>query len=97
MRSHKILIVEDDGAVLDAFGMVFTHAGLTPLTASSPEQALTLWRGNVGEIKAVVVDCDLKDSINGRQLCEPFPREAPGVVQMNQPCWDAFCRKSVGT
>jgi DNA-binding NtrC family response regulator len=78
--AHNVLVVEDDLAVLDAFRMVFRHAGLTPLTAATPEEALVLWRARAGEISAAVVDFDLKTTMNGHQLCETMRREDPGLL-----------------
>jgi DNA-binding NtrC family response regulator len=79
ISSPKVLVIDDDWGVLTATAMTLRYSGFTVLTASSPEQALTVWRGNGAEIDAVIADLDLRSSITGEQLCELFRKEEPGL------------------
>ena len=79
-HSRKILIVDDEPAVLRAVAMVFKHAGFTVLTARDPEEALERWRSEKNEIGVVVADLVLNSSITGEQLCEFLRYESPGIL-----------------
>ncbi len=70
-------MVDDDWAVLTATAMTLRYSGFTVLTASTPEQALTVWRGNSEKVDAVIADLDLRSSITGEQLCEVLRNEEP--------------------
>ncbi len=79
-RSQKILIVDDEAAVLRAITMVFEHAGFEVVTARNPEEALDRWRCERGEIQVVLADLELNSSITGEQLCEFIHFEAPELL-----------------
>jgi DNA-binding NtrC family response regulator len=78
--SPKVLVIDDDCAVLSATAMSLRYSGCTVLTANSPEQALAAW-GDQGEtIDAVIADLDLRSSITGEQLCDMLRTEEPNLL-----------------
>src|SRR6266542_3673865 len=78
--SPKILVVDDDWDVLTATAMTLRYSSCTVLTATSPEQALDVWRAEGESIDAVIADLDLRSSITGDQLCEIFRTEEPDLL-----------------
>jgi CheY-like chemotaxis protein len=78
--SPKVLVVDDDWAVLTATAMTLRYSGCSVLTAESPEQALTVWRSEGESIDAVIADLDLRSSITGEQLCHLLRTEEPRLL-----------------
>jgi len=59
--------------------MVFKLAGFTVLSASSPNEALELWRSRSSEIEVLVADFELGDSVTGQQLSQALRAEKPDL------------------
>src|SRR5262245_7984754 len=78
--SPKVLVVDDDWAVLTATAMTLRYSGCIVLTATSPEQALTVWEAESEGIDAVVADLDLGSSITGEQLCDLLRKDEPQLL-----------------
>ena len=54
--SGTVLVVDDDAIVRRALAMTLTALGYTTLEASDGPEAVEIYRGNVGEIRAVLLD-----------------------------------------
>src|SRR5438309_2031417 len=78
--SPRVLVVDDDWAVLTATAMTLRYSGCVVLTASSPDQALAVWRAENEGIDVVIADLDLRNSMTGEQLCDLLRMEAPGLL-----------------
>jgi DNA-binding NtrC family response regulator len=80
ISSPKVLVIDDDSAVLSATAMTLRYSGCTVLTANSPEQALAAWGAQGESIDAVIADLDLRSSITGEQLCDMLRTEEPNLL-----------------
>src|SRR5262245_25841720 len=78
--SPKVLVVDDDWAVVASTAMTLRYSGCTVLTATSAEQARSVWRAESGTIHAVIADLDLGSSITGEELCAAFRSEEPRLL-----------------
>ena len=73
----KILVVDDEEAVLRLFKMAFTKAGYEPVTASSGEEALEILK----EEKILVIFSDLNlPGIDGLELCKEIKKNIPMAI-----------------
>lgn len=72
----RILLVEDDGNLLDAYRVVLSAAGLEVATASTAETASERLRDDPADV--VVLDLGLPD-LSGPELVARLRREAPGA------------------
>ncbi len=73
----KILVVDDEEAVLRLFKMAFAKAGYEPVTASSGEEALEILK----EEKILVIFSDLNlPGIDGLELCKEIKKNIPMAI-----------------
>ena len=72
----RILLVEDDGTLLDAYRVVLSAVGLDVTTASTAETASEHLRDHPADV--VVLDLGLPD-LSGPELVARLRRGAPGA------------------
>jgi CheY-like chemotaxis protein len=73
----KILVVDDEEAVLRLFKLAFTKAGYEPVIALSGEEALEILK----EEKILVIFSDLNlPGINGLDLCREIKKNIPMAI-----------------
>ena len=65
-NDNKILVVDDESAILDLFSQAFSKAGYTVITASSAEDALSILSEK--SIHVMFLDLNLP-GMNGLDLC----------------------------
>ena len=77
LRPTTVLIVEDNYLLLEMLVALFEQEGLTPLTASSGEAALTLLRQRGAEVDWLFTDIRLPGLIDGWTVAEAFRAQHP--------------------
>ena len=77
-HAGQILVVDDDGLVLDSVCRVLADAGYAVLAASDAEEALELMAGAAGPVDLLISDVVMPD-MNGQQLADAVRRIAPTV------------------
>ncbi len=60
-HSGRILLVDDEQAVLDITQMILEHFGFTVVTARGGGEALKLFDAQAGQIAAVILDLTMPD------------------------------------
>ena len=60
-HSGRILLVDDEQAVLDITQMILEHFGFTVVTARGGGEALELFDAQAGQITAVILDLTMPD------------------------------------
>lgn len=75
MSEKKILIVDDDEAVITLLSQVFSRAGYTVHSALSSEDALRLLE-NEEDINVMFFDLNMPE-INGIELCQQVKKNIP--------------------
>jgi DNA-binding NtrC family response regulator len=76
--TETILLVEDDPQLRQLSSSVLAHCGYTVLTASTPEEGLSVSKANHNNIRLLVTDV-VMPRINGRQLAEKVAKICPGI------------------
>jgi PAS domain S-box-containing protein len=76
--TETILLVEDDPQLRQLSSSVLTHCGYNVLTASTPEEGLTVCKSNQKAIRLLVTDV-VMPRMNGRQLAEQVAKISPGI------------------
>ncbi len=73
-----ILMVEDDGSILELGQTVLEQLGYNVLATGTPEQAIELVRGCNGKIDLLITDV-VMPQMNGRELANRLGRFVPGL------------------
>lgn len=77
MTENKILIVDDEKAILNLFEKAFTRAGYQVQTASSGEMALSILK----DVNIYLMFLDLNmPEMNGLELCRQIKKNMPMAV-----------------
>lgn len=76
--TETILLVEDDPQLRQLSSSVLAHCGYKVLTASSPEEGLTICKSNHQDIRLLVTDV-VMPRMNGRQLAEQIVKVCPAI------------------
>jgi len=76
--TETILLVEDDPQLRQLSASVLTHCGYRVLTASSPEEGLSICQANHNDIRLLVTDV-VMPRMNGRQLAEQLLAFCPNL------------------
>ena len=79
--SETILLVEDEGTILDMTAKMIRQMGYTVLPASSPDEALRIAREYAGTIHLLVTDVVMPD-MNGRDLARNLTRLRPAIQRL---------------
>jgi two-component system cell cycle sensor histidine kinase/response regulator CckA len=66
-RGETILLVEDDGSILELSRRILVSLGYTLLTATTPGEAMALAKGHSGRIHLLITDVVMPE-MNGREL-----------------------------
>lgn len=77
MNEKKILVVDDEVFIRDAFEMVFRQAGYTILLAESGEEALEILKEE--NIQLMYLDLKLP-GMNGVELCRQIRKDHPIAI-----------------
>lgn len=72
-----ILIVEDEGALLDVTRIALTRFGYTVLSATSSEEGLRLWHLHKDEIDLLFTDLVMPGTVSGWQLAARLRQDKP--------------------
>jgi two-component system, cell cycle sensor histidine kinase and response regulator CckA len=76
-----LLIVEDDGAILELAGRLVTDLGYSALSAQSPAEALRIAEARSRDISLVITDVALPE-MNGRELVERIRTINPSIKSL---------------
>jgi two-component system response regulator GlrR len=78
--SFRVLLVDDDADLLEAFALALTHLGFSVTTAQSVQDATAKLKSATGEraVQAVVTDLALQD-VGGLAFCEALSKQYPGL------------------
>ncbi|MEO7933334.1 MAG: ATP-binding protein [Chthoniobacterales bacterium] len=76
---EKILIVEDEPALLALASNVLESYGYEIITAESGEEAMEKWKSVEGEIDLLLTDVVMPSGIGGSDLARHFRKEKPGL------------------
>ncbi len=77
--SEKILLVEDDPAVLLATAGCLRRRGYQVVTAASGKEALAAWDQQGGDIDLLLTDMIMPEQMNGLELGQQIRAKKPGV------------------
>ena len=77
--TERILLVEDDFAVLALTGRLLENAGYSVWKAASADEALDLWRTHASEVDLLLTDLVTPGTLTGRDLAVRLHREKPGI------------------
>jgi CheY-like chemotaxis protein len=66
-RGETILLVEDDGSILELSRRILVSPGYTLLSATTPGEAMALAKGHSGRIHLLITDVVMPE-MNGREL-----------------------------
>ena len=77
-HTGTILLVEDESAILDVTRLMLEQMGLSVMTASSPEEGLSLAASHPEEIDLLITDV-IMPSMNGRDLAEQVLKLQPNM------------------
>lgn len=78
MANCDVLVVEDDILLMDLFGDALSDLGFVVQVAASPAEAEDHLE-HVGEVQALLMDVDLRSSIDGFDLAARVRRDHPNV------------------
>jgi two-component system cell cycle sensor histidine kinase/response regulator CckA len=73
-----VLVVEDEGAILELARESLEELGYRVLTASSPQEAMRRCEEQAGEIHLLITDV-VMPQMNGRELAERLRALRPGL------------------
>jgi two-component system, cell cycle sensor histidine kinase and response regulator CckA len=76
--TETVLLVEDEGLVLNLGRRILEQQGYTVLTAPTPEAALTLAAGHPGPIHLLITDV-IMPGMNGKELKHRLMARQPGL------------------
>ena len=76
--TETILLVEDDPQLRELSSSVLTHCGYRVLTASTPEEGISVCEANHRDIRLLVTDV-VMPRMNGRQLAERIQKVSPNI------------------
>ena len=76
--TQRVLIVDDDEAVLELTGEFLGRAGRESQSAASGQQAIELFQKGIAEIGVVILDLTMPD-IDGREVFEAIRRLRPDI------------------
>lgn len=77
MKQRKVLIVDDEVAILHLFKIAFSKAGYEVITAESGKLALELLENE--EIQVMFIDLNMPE-MNGMELCTKIKKNIPITV-----------------
>jgi len=77
-QGETIMVVEDDGAILELIESVLKNLKYNVLCASNPKDALRLTGGYSGEIDLLVTDIVMPE-MNGRELSNELIKQYPDL------------------
>ena len=75
--TERILLVEDDFAVLELTQHLLETAGYRVWKAESAEEALELWLAHAAEVDLLLTDLVMPGTLTGRELAERLHQEKP--------------------
>ena len=78
---ETILLVEDEGSVLNMANLILTRQGYTVLAANSPGEALRLAEEHAGEISLLMTDV-VMPGMSGRELAQELMRIHPRLKRL---------------
>jgi two-component system cell cycle sensor histidine kinase/response regulator CckA len=76
--TETVLVVEDEGAILELARESLEELGYRVLTASSPQEAMRRCEEQAGEIHLLITDV-VMPQMNGRELAERLRALRPGL------------------
>ena len=76
--TETVLIVEDDGAILDLGKSILEQLGYTVLTAGAPDAAIAVTQSQRGRIDLLLTDV-VMPQMNGRQLAQRLAETVPDL------------------
>lgn len=77
MSNRKILVVDDEMAILNMFEQAFSRAGYKVRTAESAEEALELLKGE--KIQVMFLDLNMP-GMDGVDLCKEIRKDFPMAI-----------------
>jgi len=77
MINRKILVVDDEEAILNMFVQAFSRGGYEVRTAESAEEALELLKGD--KIQVMFLDLNMP-GMNGVDLCKEIRKDFPMAI-----------------
>ncbi len=77
MSNRKILVVDDEEAILNMFERAFSRGGYKVRTAESAEEALELLKGE--KIQVMFLDLNMPE-MNGVDLCKEIRKDFPMAI-----------------
>ncbi len=77
MSNRKILVVDDEEAILNLFEQAFSRDGYKVRTAESAEEALELLKGE--KIQVMFLDLNMP-GMNGIDLCKEIRKDFPMAI-----------------
>jgi DNA-binding NtrC family response regulator len=78
-RSAAILVVDDDGFILEFVNLLLVRAGYLVLTAQNGEEAWALIKRNKHDIRLLLTDIVMPDSFDGFELAERVQKYQPDL------------------
>ncbi|MBU5638720.1 response regulator [Geomonas sp. Red69] len=95
--SGTVLLVEDEETVRNMTRLLLERHGYRVLTACNGQEALELFRQNLGSVQLMLSDV-VMPRMNGRELCERVRQLAPGlpVIFMSGYPADVMSEKGIG-
>ncbi|WP_239027616.1 PAS domain-containing sensor histidine kinase [Geomonas diazotrophica] len=95
--SGTVLLVEDEETVRNMTRLLLERHGYRVLTACNGQEALELFRQNLGSVQLLLSDV-VMPRMNGRELCERVRQLAPGlpVIFMSGYPADVMSEKGIG-
>ncbi len=78
---ERVLLVEDEAAILDVAKSVLETCGYMVLSAQSPEEAMRIAQTHAGEIHILITDM-IMPGMNGRDLAESLVSQRPGMKRL---------------
>ena len=79
MTRPLILVVDDQQYVAQAARQLLEYAGMDVVVATSPAEATAIWESRKCDVKLLVADFDLQDSVTGEQLAKKFEADKPSL------------------
>lgn len=77
-RGETILLVEDEGAILEMGTLMLRSLGYTILPAATPSEALRLVQTHEGPIDLLISDV-IMPAMNGKDLSDQLKQIKPGI------------------